>query len=368
MRDIRKPLPNRLVFSLLILSAVGLVYRANAQTLLPIQLNGQFGYINTDGRLVIEPQFDFGGDFANGLAPVGKKTGRDFRYGYIDEKGMVTIPIQFQDAREFSEGFAVVRFRDRYGFIDRNGKFIADPVFDKAFSFSDGLARIVQVIPNTGESLYGFVDRLGKLVIKPQYVFALDFREGLAGFAVAGNKTLNRGFIDKRNRVVIKPNFNIVGPFSEGLAVVAKHATTYLFEGQIYIDEESSSGKKIVYVDKRGSVVISGNFDTAASFSEGLAKVEIDGRCHYIDRVGNVLLRPEVPTKAVCGNFSQGMASVNADNGAKFVDKNGKIVVSTNFDWAGDFHRGAAKVGVVRANGLITYGYIDYSGRIIMRP
>ncbi len=368
MRIIKTASTPGLVFSLLILCVVGVAQRTSAQVLLPVKINGQFGYINTAGRLVIEPQFDYAGEFAEGLAPVGKKTGSDSRYGYIDEKGVVKIPIQFQEVRPFSEGRAVVMFQGKYGFIDNSGTFIADAVFDKAFDFSDGLARVVQRDPDEGDWLYGFIDRQGKLIIKPQYVFALDFQEGLAGFAVAGKKTLKMGFINKLNRVVIKPKFNIVGPFSEGLAVVAQHATTYLFEGSIYIDEGSSPGKKVVYIDKRGSVVVTGSFESGASFSEGLALVEIEKRCRYVDKKGNVVIRPDFRPQATCGNFSDGLASVNTDNGAKFIDKNGKIVIKTDFAWAGDFKSGTARVEVVKGDGSRTYGYIDRSGRIIWTP
>jgi len=358
----------KLVLAALFVFALGLAQSAGAQPLLPVNINGQFGYINTDGRVVIEPQFDSAGDFVDGLAPVGKKAGRDNRFGYINEKGAITIPMKFQDVREFSEGRAVVKFLGRYGVIDTSGKFVAEPVFDRAFSFSDGAARVIQQDMHTGESRYGFIDRQGKLIITPQYVFASDFREGLAGFAVSGNDTLKMGFIDKLNRVVIKPKFNVVGSFSEGLAPVAQDAVTYLFEGSVLIAEASSPRKKIMYVDKRGSVVITGEFDSANDFSEGLAVVEIDARCRYIDKTGKVMLQPNFPAKADCGKFSEGMAPINHDNGAKFIDKNGKTVITTTFDWADRFRAGVARVTVVTRAGLFTYGYIDRTGRVIWKP
>lgn len=347
---------------------LGAVQVAHAEVLLPVNVNGQFGYINTSGQLVIAPQFDSAGDFAEGLAFVGKKSGSDLRFGFIDQKGVVKIPIQFRNVRPFSEGLAVVVFRDRYGFIDANGKFVVEPVFDRAFSFSDGMARVIQVDPKTGENLYGFVDKQGKLIIKPQYVFALDFREGLAPFAVPVKNAIKMGFIDKQNRVVIKPQFNIAGSFSEGLAVVAQNAVSYMFEGNIYIDEGSSPAKKVMYIDKQGSVVISGKFDSASNFSEGLAQIEIDARCRYIDKTGRVIIQPNFSEAADCGDFSEGLAGINADNGAKFIDKNGKIVIKTEFVWGYDFRGGVAKVRVIAEGGVVTESYIDRSGRIIWNP
>ena len=363
-------LPQKIFISMTagLLLFFGSVQAARAEMLLPVQVNGQFGYINTSGQLVIAPQFDAAGDFAEGLAFVGRKSGRDLRFGFIDEKGVVRIPIQFQNVQSFSEGRALVVFRERYGFIDTSGKFVVEPVFDRAFSFSDGAARVVQVHPKTGESLYGFVDKHGKLIVKPQYVFALDFREGLAPFAVSAKNTIRMGYIDKQNRVVIKPQFNIAGSFSEGLAVVAQNAVTYLFEGSIYIDEGSSPAKKVMYIDKQGSVVISGKFDSASNFSEGLAHIESDGRCRYIDKTGRVMIQPNFPETADCGSFSEGLAGINADNGAKYLDKNGKIVIKTEFVWAYPFRGGAAKVRLVTAGGVVADGYIDRAGRVIWRP
>ena len=344
--------------------------KTGVQALLPVKVEGLYGYINTAGQFVIEPQFEVALEFSEGLAVVGKTFGNDRRYGYINEKGELAIPIMFRDAREFSEGFAVVGLRNQYGFIDTTGKFIAEPVFDKAFEFSEGMARVGNC-ERTMEGLacrYGFIDKQGKTVIKPQYIYASDFREGLAGFAVENKKGIRMGFIDKSNRVVIKPKFSLVSDFSEGLASVVQNAETYWFDRMLVTDKETSPNRKVAYINKRGSIVITGNFEFAYDFSEGLAKVEIDQQCGYIDKSGKMIIRPGFPTKAVCGDFSEGMASINADNGAKFIDRNGQIVIKTDFTAADGFHGGVARVRVWRGNSDFTYGYVDRSGRIIWRP
>ena len=52
---------------------LGSVQVAHAEVLLPVNVNGQFGYINTSGQVVIAPQFDSAQEFSEGLAVVGKK-------------------------------------------------------------------------------------------------------------------------------------------------------------------------------------------------------------------------------------------------------------------------------------------------------
>lgn len=64
-----------------------------------IKENGKWGYIDKDGKIVIEPQFEEAHSFLNGYAAV-KTHGK---WGYINEKGKLVIEEKFIDARDFNE-------------------------------------------------------------------------------------------------------------------------------------------------------------------------------------------------------------------------------------------------------------------------
>src|SRR5262245_41821688 len=80
--------------------------------------NGKVGYVDKKGKIVIDPMFDQGQDFFDGLAPVriGDK------WGYIDEDGKLAIDMKFDFAGTFSEGLAMVRNNRKVSFIDSKGQ------------------------------------------------------------------------------------------------------------------------------------------------------------------------------------------------------------------------------------------------------
>lgn len=61
--------------------------------------NGLYGYMNTDGNLEINYQYDFADDFSEGLAVVEK----DGKYGFIDKEGNVVIDFKYTSASFFSK-------------------------------------------------------------------------------------------------------------------------------------------------------------------------------------------------------------------------------------------------------------------------
>lgn len=67
-----------------------------------VELGGRWGFVDLEGNVVIEPQFEEAKSFSNGLAAVKKEN----QWGYIDESGSVVIPAQFENAGDFNNGGA----------------------------------------------------------------------------------------------------------------------------------------------------------------------------------------------------------------------------------------------------------------------
>jgi hypothetical protein len=298
----------------------------NLQDPLLIQKNGKWGYADSTGRIVINPQFSMGNFFRNGLAKVWDKKGIVYfinsrgykksipnadsdtfceglmpvkvngKYGYVNEALETTIVPQFDYAGDFSDGLASVKINNKYGYIDKAGNFQIQPQFDDAKEFSEGLAAIGFAKEKRNDlagisdvSLYGYINRKGEIVIKPSYDHASRFSEGLAAVstgsdvAVIGSSRGKCGYIDKAGRVVIELKFNDSQDFSEGLAAV-------------------KIGQKFGYIDKDGRTIIPPAFETAREFQNGLAfatvgkttyklkgsvvQIIFHGKSGYINRAG----------------------------------------------------------------------------------
>lgn len=122
------------------------------------KLNGKYGFINTDGETIIEPQFDDANHFGEDLAAVKIKD----KWGFIDVNGKVVIKPAFDDAGEFNEGLASVAIKDKWGFIDKTGKVIIPFQFDKwTYWFEDGVCEVR--INNKA----GYIDKSGKYIWTP---------------------------------------------------------------------------------------------------------------------------------------------------------------------------------------------------------
>lgn len=69
-----------------------------------IRVKDRIGFINSSGKVIIEPQFAAAGNFVSGLAPARK----DAYYGFIDTTGSYVIPPIYDYANDFDHGVAKV--------------------------------------------------------------------------------------------------------------------------------------------------------------------------------------------------------------------------------------------------------------------
>ncbi len=130
--------------------------------------NCLFGYADRAGRWVINPTFDWAGNFSEGLA-YARLPAKRAKWGYIDHKGRWAIKPQFLGVGSFSEGLAAVRVftfsfpPSKWGFIDRQGRMVIPPAYDGVLSFCGGLCAVQK------GSKMGFIDRTGQIVIPFQF-------------------------------------------------------------------------------------------------------------------------------------------------------------------------------------------------------
>ncbi|MEW6025904.1 MAG: WG repeat-containing protein [Planctomycetota bacterium] len=296
-----------------------------------IEQDGNYGYIDKIGNIVINPQF---------------------KYVFIDP--------QLEYGGDFSEGLALVWLRNsnESGYIDKTGKFVIEPKFRSYVgNFSEGLAiaspdiGYVHKADNSSVNVdfikLGFIDKNGKFAIEPRFNHMLSnkifpihsFSEGLAAVQIKGKESEKYfiwGYIDKTGQFVIEPQFDIVDDFSEGLASVQLNG-------------------RWGYINKTGRFVIEPQFEHASSFSEGLGEVTINGKSGYIDKTGRFVIEPQFEDAS---NFSDGLSAVEIGGKWGYIDKTGKIVIKTQFDYALGFHNGLAKVyiGDYKDN---KWGYIN---------
>jgi hypothetical protein len=243
------------------------------------------------------------------LFPIFVRQGKNrsrFKVGYIDEKGVTIIEPIFDDGTRFYEGLASVRVRNRWGVLDTSGQFVIQPKVWSWCVFEDGVASI------SVKGRWGVIDNKGEFVVEPKYSFMGWFRNGFAAFRTGDRREQWRyGFVDRGGVEVVPPVFRDVTGFSEGLAAAklgdlwgyintqGVFKITARFEGTRqgkHGPEETTAGYFIdgmapVYVnqgygfiDNTGTVIIDGRYEEAESFHDGLALIQRNGRHGFIDR------------------------------------------------------------------------------------
>ncbi|HEX6466938.1 MAG TPA: WG repeat-containing protein, partial [Terriglobales bacterium] len=196
-----------------------------------VDWNGKSGFIDNTGNLAIPCEFQGLGNFKDGLCA---QSG-----GYIDHIGDWFIEPRFIVASDFSEGRAFASTDgESFGFIDFSGNFVVPLEFQRCCAFSSGLAAVLR------EDRWGYIDHEGETRIP--HVFegpiAQPFRYGVAGVQIDGHW----GFIGPTGDFVISPEYERVKPFAEGYAPV-RRIRRELIDGEMSTFAAEPSGDIIQY-------------------------------------------------------------------------------------------------------------------------
>jgi len=335
---------------------VFMYYPAFAYPPVPFVQDNKVGYIDSSGKIIIEPKFD---------TPFHKL------FLVFEQNSFPSF--EFPDWAYFSEGKATVRIAKKFWFItygykyaviNEKGEFLFEPTEDIIGKFQDGVAPY-QNLMKTAEYVhgekFGMINSSAEIFIEPKYDYISHFSNNRA-LVRKGDKY---GYINNYGELAIPFLFIDAGKFSNGIAF-AKRDNLYGYidtTGNFIIPEKFQKAWDIIngtarYYDGnlfsflkfenngdyvRISQLTANKFTDASDFSEGLACVrDININLYgFINNQGKYIIEPQFLYAAP---FQEGLAVAKKDKYFGFIDKSGNFVISPEFDYAQNFYNGIAKV------------------------
>ena len=350
---------------------------ADEPLLFPISVEGKWGYINQEGKVVIQPKFLSANAFSEGLAVVSvagtTEEDRVFErtyQGFIDASGNFVIrPVPPEGVTEikgfetysyddFQDGMARIHINDATGvdgFINREGELVIKPQYYTAGSFSEELAFVSSKVPPFMQSFVGkeqlakqsagFINKQGQFVIENRSLtYSYGFKGGRAYVSVATDNDRESGLIDRTGDFVIQPGvYTSLGNPTAGAIRAVK-------------------GGKVGLLDPDGNIIVAfGKYDQITEPSDGSVFVaHSGGKTVLIDAVGKEIAA--VVEGGDVGRFQGGFAAIKRDGLVGYIDTNGDTTIPKHFDVASGFRGGLALVTKGK-----TKGYINSKGMFVWK-
>lgn len=220
-----------------------------ANRLARVSQNGKWGFLNESGVAIVPLQYEFVGEFAEGLVAVVGKTQAGFRLGFVNNQNDTIVPLQY-DVREgvyqktqFQQGLALVGQAGKLGYINTAGKAVVPFQYAQAHPFNEGRAWVSEdysmqpvwkMINEQNEVIFslptdcqlldtefqqGFVrirqgDKENYLSRKGTWLLAVwakrlePFSNGLGGAVVQVGEQLKLGYLDEKGDWAIEPRYD----------------------------------------------------------------------------------------------------------------------------------------------------------------
>lgn len=302
-------------------------------------------------EVISEPKFEDGRPFSEGLMAVLMDT-KDLNlgklWGYMDTTGKIVIEPQYREAGDFHEGVAYVKdtYSNEVKIIDKTGRVVIDS--KDLISETVSMSVYYSSATDCSEGLIGFNDSIDgctnfydidkNFVVGNSEEIAMwlnPFSEGVScgAFYNSKDKTHKAGFIDKTGKITYSANniwFRLPG-FDQGLALAG--------------DVDSNEVPKCGFIDKSGSYAIPPKFDNVfvkygyKAFFDGLAVVSINGKWGAIDKTGEFVISPIWDEMYL---FTEGVAKVKKDNKWGAINTKGELIVKPVYDNLTNFSNGIA--------------------------
>lgn len=169
----------------------------------PTKINGLYGYVNKNNKIIIKPRYKKALPFCGNSALVQVCENGNCYLQLINKKGKKLNKDKIYSGIEFVNGLEVAQINDQFGYINKCGDFIIKPQFAMATEFQEGLAPVAIYDIDRRCNLWGYIDEQGENKIPYQFFEAYPFVDDIAIV-----KTLTGyNLIDKNGKMLCKQNF-----------------------------------------------------------------------------------------------------------------------------------------------------------------
>lgn len=328
----------------------------NAQTLIPEQNGkGKWGYVDLDGKKVIDYKFKEAYPFIDGKAKVKKGE----KWGYIDARGKEVIKIKYSEMYEWNgdyckiaEGGSVkdgILTGAKWGYINRRGDIIMKAEYDEIGLFKDGLAYVMK------GGKYGYIDDSFHVFIPCKYTAVGTFNErGYCWVNEGGkfdkkkNKDIVKGGkfgVYKRNGDLIVPvKYKAIGTFDE-LTPDANPLMASIYNDPEYIKQLRKIKKDGYALMRYTPNLFKFSFDVSSEFDFSETKKYVESHTKelnesYLEKMSEA----DRKLAEECGSFELLTYSFLSPKkfGKLSMTKNTYIVVSNKFGFSslnGEMHK-----------------------------
>lgn len=332
--------------------------------LMSVRVGENWGFIDTTGKLVIEPQFEntfYEPFFRDGVAVIQMVKGGDF--GAIDKTGKTVVPCKFYRLTPFSDGVAVVykpadagnaNTRAHCKIVSKTGMIVNDSTindYSLQTRFSEGLSYYRE------KSTYGYLDTKGNIAIPNIFDDVRDFSDGMAAVYTKKGWT----FTDKSGKTIDNFYYRTEpGAFHDGIATFT-----------------NNEGKKGA-IDKSGKIVVQPKYEQLATFEKGFSTGKYTDETTWetvfeiLDANGKVIRRLSPKDDkgkyyTLNSGFSEGLAIIcEGFSNYGFIDTKGKIVIDLNFNGVEKFTNGRAYAEFTdKKTNKESKGFIDKKGKFV---
>ncbi|MBO6495100.1 MAG: WG repeat-containing protein [Roseivirga sp.] len=134
------------------------------------------------------------------------------QWGFLNSDGRITIANRYEAVGQFSEGLFSVKLIGKWGFVNKNEELIIQPNFDQVSPFDNGLSIV------KSDSKWGLINTSGKEVIALNY----DSVKRLGSyFVIESNDQV--GLADSRGKIIKNPSFDSIKALENNYFLVERN-------------------------------------------------------------------------------------------------------------------------------------------------